>query len=97
MRASSVLFLAGSIAHAAAQDIEPADFDVTTALLDLGINVTEIPQLSDFVERRSLSDIACAAAVSPSISLLIVPWIVPSPQPSILISSTQPARGALES
>jgi hypothetical protein len=29
--------------------------------------------------------------------LLIVPWIVPSPQPSIIISCPQPARGALES
>ncbi|KAH6690599.1 hypothetical protein F5X68DRAFT_203314 [Plectosphaerella plurivora] len=68
MRASSVLLLAGSIARAAAQDIEPADFDVTQGLLDLGINITEIPQLSDFVERRSLSDIACAAACA-SLSL----------------------------
>ena len=41
---------------------EPADFNVTKALLDNGVNVTAIPGLAELVERSSSS--ACSIAVS---------------------------------
>jgi hypothetical protein len=41
---------------------EPADFNVTEALIANGVNVSAIPQLSGLVERTSLS--GCSIAVS---------------------------------
>jgi len=41
--------------------IEPPNFNVTTALFDLGVNVTDLPA-ADLVERSS--DAACSLAVS---------------------------------
>ncbi|RYP18458.1 hypothetical protein DL765_003912 [Monosporascus sp. GIB2] len=53
--------LVGALAgFATAQAIEPADFNVAEALLDLGVNVTELPDLSQSAERSS--DFACKAA-----------------------------------
>ena len=42
---------------------EPADFNVTEALIANGVNVSAIPQLSALVERTFLS--GCSIAVSP--------------------------------
>lgn len=41
--------------------IEPTDFNVTQALVDLGVNVTELP-VDQLVERSS--NAACSLAVS---------------------------------
>jgi hypothetical protein len=40
---------------------EPADFNVTEALIANGVNVTALPQLSSLVERTSL--FSCSIAV----------------------------------
>jgi hypothetical protein len=44
------------------QSFEPADFNVTEALLDNGVNVSALPDLSGLAERSALS--ACSLAVS---------------------------------
>jgi len=41
---------------------EPSDFDIQEALLDLGVNVSTLPQLAPLVERSSQS--GCSIAVS---------------------------------
>ncbi len=41
--------------------IEPADFNITAALFDIGVNVTELPA-AELVERSS--NAACSIAVS---------------------------------
>jgi hypothetical protein len=46
---------------------EPADFNVTEALLDNGVNVSYIPELAPLVERSVLS--GCSIAVSTSYGL----------------------------
>ena len=58
---SSALLAAGVVAQTA---FEPADFNVTEALLDNGVNISAIPELTPFVE-RSLS--GCSVAVSRSL------------------------------
>ena len=42
-------FVAGTVAQIAA--FEPADFNVTEALIHNGVNVSAIPELSSLVER----------------------------------------------
>ncbi|CAN9213634.1 unnamed protein product [Alternaria sp. RS040] len=63
----SFLALVAFVAFVSAQTgvFEPADFNVTKALIANGINVSAIPQLSGLVERTSLSScsIACPFAV----------------------------------
>lgn len=66
------LSVLGVLAGAAvAQTFEPADFNVTEALLDLGVNVTQLPELSDLVERSG--NHRCAAAVSQS--FILFKWL----------------------
>ena len=49
-------------AGASTQDVfEPADFNVTEALIDNGINVSTIPDLADLAARSSLK--GCSIAV----------------------------------
>jgi len=74
MRGFSLLSLVGAAALATAQDnfdttgsnlakaIEPTDFNVTDALVALGVNVSTIPALAALSERSSVS--ACSIAVS---------------------------------
>ncbi|CAI9628457.1 unnamed protein product [Alternaria burnsii] len=61
----SFLALVAFVAFVSAQTgvFEPADFNVTKALIANGINVSAIPQLSGLVERTSLSScsIACSS------------------------------------
>lgn len=64
--------LGSVVGTAVAQTFEPVDFNVTEGLLDLGIDVTQLPELSDLVERSTNSH--CAAAVS-----LIPPHFIRSP------------------
>ena len=54
--------LGSVVGTAVAQTFEPVDFNVTEGLLDLGVDVTQLPELSDLVERSANSH--CAAAVS---------------------------------
>ncbi|EEY16475.1 FAD binding domain-containing protein [Verticillium alfalfae VaMs.102] len=56
-----ILSLSLSAIGAAAQALESPDFNVTQQLLDLGVNVGDLPELSNFVERRS-ANLPCAAA-----------------------------------
>lgn len=59
-----LLSILGSVVGTAvAQTFEPVDFNVTEGLLDLGVNVTQLPELNDLVERSASS--YCPAAVSP--------------------------------
>ncbi|KAM0324373.1 hypothetical protein ACHAQA_008154 [Verticillium albo-atrum] len=55
------LSLALSAIGGVAQVLESPDFNVTQQLLDLGVNVADLPELSEFVERRS-ANLPCAAA-----------------------------------
>ncbi|KAH6704446.1 FAD binding domain-containing protein [Verticillium dahliae] len=57
-----ILCLSLSAIGGAAQALESPDFNVTQQLLDLGVNVGALPELSNFVERRSAT-LPCAAAV----------------------------------
>lgn len=63
---SVVSLLALGFVAASAQDVETSSFNVTEALLDLGINVAEIPALDEHT-KRSVNK--CAAAVSASSKL----------------------------
>ncbi|KAF2726626.1 FAD binding domain-containing protein [Polyplosphaeria fusca] len=56
------LLAAASVGVAACFTFEPADFDVVTALLDVGVDVFQVPGLSDLVD-RSWSN-ACSMACS---------------------------------
>ncbi len=55
----SAALVAGAVSQAT---FEPADFNVTEALLDNGVNVSAIPELAPLVERSLLS--GCSIAVS---------------------------------
>lgn len=57
-----LILLASSVASVASQIFEPADFNVTEALIKQGVNVSAIPQLSGLIERSS--DFGCNTAVS---------------------------------
>lgn len=50
-------------ACALSQSFEPADFNVTKALLNNGVDVSAIPDLSGLPERSTLN--SCSIAVSP--------------------------------
>ncbi|KAM0279909.1 hypothetical protein ACHAQH_004350 [Verticillium albo-atrum] len=56
-----ILSFASGAIGAAARALESPDFNVTQQLLDLGVNVADLPDLSEFVERRS-ANLPCAAA-----------------------------------
>ena len=63
MKAFSLTALAVLMASCVAQDaFESADFNVTEALLEQGVNVSALPELAGLVERSS--DLACSVAVS---------------------------------
>lgn len=59
----SFIPLGAFVASVSAQTgaFEPADFNVTEALIANGVNVSAIPQLSGLVERSALS--GCSIAV----------------------------------
>lgn len=60
------LFLSLLVASAATvlgQTFEPADFNITEALLEQGVNVSAIPKLSELAERSTTA--GCSIAVSP--------------------------------
>lgn len=62
MRIAQVLLLATGFCLAKSQStLETADFNVTDALLDLGVNVTALPGLASLAQRSSLAgcSIAC--------------------------------------
>jgi hypothetical protein len=52
----------GVLGQTGAAVFEDSDFNVTEALLDIGFNVSAIPELADLSERSSLK--ACSIAVS---------------------------------
>ena len=53
---------AALLSSVASQVFEPADFSVTEALLDQGVNVSALPELAGLVGRSS--NLACDIAVS---------------------------------
>ncbi|KAF1954780.1 FAD-binding domain-containing protein [Byssothecium circinans] len=55
--------VAGGLAQSNAEVFEPANFDVSAALLSVGVNVSAIPELAGLQQRSSLSacKIACAS------------------------------------
>ena len=61
MRFSSPLALAAFAGVALSQDFEPADFNITEALFDQGVNVSALPELADLSQRSSTA--GCAIAV----------------------------------
>ncbi|KAF2641900.1 FAD-binding domain-containing protein [Massarina eburnea CBS 473.64] len=67
MRATFVVLLsallAGGLAQSDAEAFEPANFNVSAALLDIGVHVSAIPELAGLENRSSLSacEIACAS------------------------------------
>lgn len=66
MKAASIIslgaFAAGVLGQTGDAVFEDPDFNVTEALIDIGFNVSAIPELADLVERSSLA--ACSIAVS---------------------------------
>lgn len=56
-----------STAWAATDVLEPKNFDVADALLDLGVDVSEIPALAEDSKR---STAGCAAAVSKDVKMM---------------------------
>jgi hypothetical protein len=63
MRVSSLVSLGFMPSGILAQDVfEPADFNVTEALLNNGVNVSAIPELSGLADRSLLG--GCSVAVS---------------------------------
>jgi hypothetical protein len=66
MKATSFLRLGALVAAVSAQTdtdvFEPADFNVTDALIANGVNVSAIPELANLTERTLLS--GCSIAVS---------------------------------
>jgi hypothetical protein len=68
MFARLVLPLAAFAARVTAQVFEPQDFNVTAALVKLGVDVSELPMSPDSsLTARSLQP--CALAVSPALRL----------------------------
>lgn len=68
MKTTSAISLFAVASIVSAQSFEPADFNVTEALVDIGVNVAAIPELAGLVERSSIS--ACSIAVGTTISML---------------------------
>ena len=62
------LLLAGLAAGAKGQAFEPADFNVTEALIEQGVNLSALPELASLAERSSNS--ACQIAVGCPLLLL---------------------------
>jgi hypothetical protein len=66
MKAASIIslgtFATGVLGQAGGAVFEDSDFNVTEALVDIGFNVSAIPELADLSERSSLK--ACSIAVS---------------------------------
>jgi hypothetical protein len=71
MKATSFLQLGALVAAVSAQTdvFEPADFNVTKALIANGVNVSAIPELAKLTERTLLS--GCSVAVSLCCVLLL--------------------------
>lgn len=71
MKAFNLTAVASLAAICVAQDsFESADFNVTEALLEHGVNVSALPELANLVERSS--DSACSIAVSKSYLLPVL-------------------------
>ncbi|KZL73739.1 FAD binding domain-containing protein [Colletotrichum tofieldiae] len=66
MAASHILSVVAQDPGDADSVVEPADFNVAEALLEHGIDVSEIPQLNDIGKR---SKVGCSAAVSGDLAL----------------------------
>jgi hypothetical protein len=67
MKVVSVLSLGalvGGVLGQTGTTFEPVEFNITEALIENGVDVTAIPELSGLVERSSSK--ACSAAVSTS-------------------------------
>jgi len=56
------LLFAALLSSVVSQVFEPADFSVTEALLDQGVNLSALPELAGLVDRSS--NLACNIAVS---------------------------------
>jgi hypothetical protein len=71
------LSLLGALSGAAVAQtsFESPDFNVTEGLLDLGIDITELPELTEFVERSAIS--SCAPVVSPIVKSEVHLWQSP--------------------
>lgn len=54
--------VAGGLAQSSGATFEAPDFNVTEALVDAGVNVSDIPELAGLAQRSSLG--ACKIAVS---------------------------------
>ncbi|KAF2850316.1 FAD binding domain-containing protein [Plenodomus tracheiphilus IPT5] len=63
MRINRVLSISALAANALSSTFEPADFNITEALLGNGVNITAFPELAGLVERSDLKacSIACNA------------------------------------
>ena len=61
MKLAGIISLNAVAVGAWASTFEPAEFNVTEALIDNGLNVSAIPELVGLVERSSIS--ACSIAV----------------------------------
>lgn len=61
MKVTTIVSVSALATAALGSTFEPADFNVTEALIANGINVAAIPELAGLVERSSLS--ACTIAV----------------------------------
>lgn len=57
-----LVLLASLVASVASQAFEPADFNVTEALITQSVNVSALPQLSELAKRSS--ELGCNIAVS---------------------------------
>lgn len=62
MRTFSILALAAGAAVQAQSFSEPADFNVTAALVDLGVDVSALPELDSLSQWSSTA--GCSIAVS---------------------------------
>ena len=58
----TAITILASAACALSQSFEPADFDVTEALLQNGVKASALPELASVAERSALN--GCTAAVS---------------------------------
>jgi hypothetical protein len=64
----SLVLIAAFVARALSQDLfEPVDFNITRALLDNGVNVSAIPELTHITKRDALS--GCSIAVSYTVQI----------------------------
>jgi hypothetical protein len=61
MKFTKIVSLGAVATGSWASSIEPANFNITEALLNTGVNVSAIPELFGLVERSSMG--ACSIAV----------------------------------